>query len=78
MGRAGGSWSVQAMGRKSANPYGIRDGVNPFRASQVCKPAARVGKIFYPKISRGASGMFLYKRQGCENWQKESMLMFSL
>lgn len=26
MGRAGGSWSVQAMGRKSANPYGIRVG----------------------------------------------------
>lgn len=26
MGRAGGSWSVQAMGRKSANPYGFRVG----------------------------------------------------
>ncbi len=25
---------------------------------------------------RGESGMFLYKRQGCENWQKESMQMF--
>jgi len=29
--------------------------------AQVCKPTARGGKIFYPKISRG-SGMFSFKK----------------
>ena len=29
--------------------------------AQVCKPTARDGKIFYPKISRG-SGMFSFKK----------------
>ena len=42
-------------------------GVKPCRASQVCKPTARVGKIFYPKISRGKAECFFIQDKNIQD-----------
>ena len=37
---------------------------------KVCKPAARVGKIFYPKISRGKAECFFIKKANMQKLTK--------